>query len=711
MLMSGHRRNDCTARMVKPSSQEMPAFPEPGHVAVVGGGPAGAFLAIHLLREARSLGRTLNVTVFEPRWAGVGTDRGPGDECWKGCNHCAGGLSPRIRDELHRIGVVLPDRLVQARIGTVTIQGYWKNIELEAPHGRELLSVYRGSYPARRADRAESFDAFLLGAAVRAGARVEAARVTRIDRDPSGRWTVCAEGNGSLTADFVALASGVNNPCPESVGASQDLIGQVLPDFRPPPRRRAMVFELELGYPLPGELPGGLHLVEYGSAELRLEMCSILPKRGFVTVVLVGPSVDAARGGADNRAILERFLALPHIGKLLPPRAVPRAACLCTPWMVAGTARHYLGDGVAAVGDLVTTRLNKDGILSACKLAEALAVAILRRGCDRASLTRAYAPAVTAIKRDNRYASCVFLLHRVVFSSSVLSRVLYQAVIHERKTHPVRTRRLERMLWRIASGEVPYRTVFWSMWHPSTLSSVLHGGLWITLRNYVTERIFGLDWEGFGRFTTGVALERFEAKRMEFGRWLMISGATVPGRLEFERMYTIRIAAPSERVFEQIGRFGETDRRFLRPRGLDVRRVAGQPNEPGCRVQYRVIHGRFRFHLEIERLIPGKLVVYRVLDGFARGGVLVFEVEPAGSGLCNLSIYVAFNFPRGKTLPGRLFWWAFRRLFPAFVHDVLWNHSLCQFKDTVSTTDHPGSGAVTAAAAGVSSDCPVPVES
>src|ERR1039458_5971899 len=62
-------------------------------VAVVGGGPAGSFFAIHLLREARRLNRRIDVVIVEKR--------GPIDmgaaalECG-GCSFCAGVISPRL---------------------------------------------------------------------------------------------------------------------------------------------------------------------------------------------------------------------------------------------------------------------------------------------------------------------------------------------------------------------------------------------------------------------------------------------------------------------------------------------------------------------------------------------------------------------------------------------------------------------------------------
>jgi hypothetical protein len=38
-----------------------------------------------------------------------------------------------------------------------------------------------------------------------------------------------------------------------------------------------------------------------------------------------------------------------------------------------------------------------------------------------------------------------------------------------------------------------------------------------------------------------------------------------------------------------------------------------------------------------------------------------------------LSVYVGFNFQKHLM----------KYLFPAFIHDVLWNYSLCQLKDVI----------------------------
>ncbi len=675
------------------SSHQEPMTLESGATAaVIGGGPAGAFFALHLLRRARQLHRDVRVLIFERRRAATGTALPCGPGSWKGCNYCAGGISPKLNDVLADLGLRLPEAVIQSRIHSITIQGFWKNIELEVPAGRDMLSVYRGSRPVRRPDRFHSFDSFLLEEALKAGAELLSGEVVDVRRAGDGKPLIRRRANGAdieTPADLAVFAVGVNEVANASASGTPVLqaLRRLLPDFVPPRLRRALIFELEGQPGLPASLADAIHFVEYGSKSLPLEMCSLVPKRDFLTVVLVGASIDAATRCEGNREILKQFLELPHIRKLIAPGVRLTPACACSPNMVVGSAKNPFGDRVAAVGDLVTARLYKDGILSAYLTAQALAETVLTTGIDARSLQEGYGPTLRRFARDNRFAAVVFLLHRVFFSSSVLSRVLYQAAITERKTTPRADRRLEQILWRIASGDDEYQAIFRAMVHPATVWSILTGGMLITLRNYLTELVFGLRWEGFGRFTTGVPLERLEAKRREFARLIADASVAVPEKLEFERMYTIQIRASRERILEQLGRFGEADRRYLRPRWVQIRRAAGVPLTPGCVIRYEVFCRHFAFSLILEQVVGGHLAVYRVQNGFAEGGVLIFEIEQRNEETCALSIYVAFNFARGRRWWTRPFCQFFRRLFPAFVHDVLWNHSLCRLKDLVET-DH-----------------------
>ena len=71
------------------------------------------------------------------------------------------------------------------------------------------------------------------------------------------------------------------------------------------------------------------------------------------------------------------------------------------------------------------------------------------------------------------------------------------------------------------------------------------------------------------------------------------------------------------------------------------------------------------------------------MERFADRGKLLFDINPTRDGNNRLVIYTAFDFKRGATPARRVFWRLFRVFFPAYVHDVVWNHALCGIKEEV----------------------------
>jgi hypothetical protein len=426
-------------------------------------------------------------------------------------------------------------------------------------------------------------------------------------------------------------------------------------------------------------LKAEVHFVQYGSRDLRIEMSSLIPKGRWITIVLLGPSVDAAQP-SDRLAIIERFLELPHIKRLIPRGARLRPVCLCFPNMTVKRARGFLGDRIALVGDIVVSRLYKDGIFSAYTTAEALSDCLLNEGIGRSALMKGYAPFIRRFDRDNKFGEVVFTLSRLTFSRPVLSRIVYQAVLTELKSKARNKRRLVNVLWKIAGGDDSYSKILWAMAQPAAIWTIFWGGALMTFRNALAERLFGLRWQGIGRYQTGVAMEDFEEKRQSFLRALEVSSLQRP---EFARMYSIRIKAGRARVLQELGRFGDGENGFFSTRRVVVRRISGAANELGSTVLYDVSPRFLSFRMALEKIVGTRFLMYRVLDGFARDGIFVFGIDPIGEDACSLSIYVAFDFPRGTNALPRSFWRLFRLFFPGFVHDVIWNHSLCRLKHLV----------------------------
>jgi hypothetical protein len=258
--------------------------------------------------------------------------------------------------------------------------------------------------------------------------------------------------------------------------------------------------------------------------------------------------------------------------------------------------------------------------------------------------------------------------------------LLDQAVLTELKSKARKKRRLANVLWKIASGDDSYSKILRSMAQPAAIWTIFWGGALMTFRNALAERLFGLRWQGIGRYQTGVAMEDFEEKRQSFLRALEVPSLQRP---EFSRMYSIRIKAGRARVLQELGRFGDGENGFFSTRRVVVRRISGAANELGSTLLYDVSPRFLSFRMTLEKIVGPRILMYRVLDGFARKGIFVFGIDPIGEDACSLSIYVAYDFPRGTNTFQRSFWRLFRLFFPGFVHDVIWNHSLCRLKHLV----------------------------
>ena len=652
-------------------------------VAIVGGGPAGSIFAIHLLREARRLGRSLEVVIVEKRSR---TDPDCDDYQCRGCNYCAGIISPRLNEILGESGLAVPEEMIQGRIDHVWIHGQWKNLRLRVPKEQRMYSVYRGSLPAKRAGRPAGFDGFLLGEAVKEGAQILFGRALGVARDHSGRPVVSVKTNSgeevSLEAAFVCVAAGINAQygIENRSDTLVDSIRQLNPAFVPGRTRRTLIFELDVGLEYIGRhLNREIYFIEHGAKHLALEHTALIPKGRFLTVAMIGRCVDEAALPQDSRRLAREFLTLPQVERILPGIAAAPLSCVCAPRMPVTAAASPFGDRFAIAGDAVGARLNKDGLYSAYATASRLAQVVLHEGIDGKALERGYRKTMRWLVEDNWCGRVVFAANRAAFATPLVSRIAYQAFATEYKVRKAGNRPLSAMLWKIASGGADYREVLNDMFGWRVLMSILTGAA-VTFRNVAVERALGMKWGEYGRYPAVVPVERRQSLKQE----IFSSFGLAPGRSPgFERMYAIKIRGSETEIMEQLGKYGQSDARFLKVRFVHARQIAGPPNQVGSVILYRVPLLRLTVKLQLTRRVNSEGLLYEAEERIVDRGKIIFHVAPTLDGNRRLSIYAAFYYKTGKSLAGRIAWQFMRLMFPGFVHDVVWNHALCTIKEEV----------------------------
>jgi flavin-dependent dehydrogenase len=654
-------------------------------VAIVGGGPAGSLFAIHLLREARRLDRSVEAVVIEKRAFPVPSSSAV--HC-RGCNFCAGIVSPRLNELLEECAIEIPEEIVQGRIDYIWVHGQWKNVRLRVPDDKKMYSVYRGSLPGRRTGSPAGFDSFLLGEAVREGAKIQYGEALKLTCGSSGVPSLAimlpSGETTSIEASFLAIACGIN-PHYSSQNHADELISSIRvlnPSFVPGRSRRALIFELDVGEDfLKRHLNREIYFIEYGSKHLALEHTALIPKGRFLTVAMIGKCIDEAFFPHDRGQIIHAFLTLPQVDRILPGIAAAPLACTCTPRMSVTTATSPFGNGFALIGDAVGSRLNKDGLYSAYVTASHLAKTVLHQGTDQQSLASGYGNTVEWLRSDNRFGRTVFGISRAAFSTPLLSRVVYQAFATEYKVRDQRSRPLSSMLWKIASGMADYRDVLHEMCSYGVLRSVLVG-MAVTLRNLMVELLLGIRWGEYGRYPTVVVKEKREALKQQLASVLGMELGDSP---DFERMYEIKIHGLEDEIMQELANYGRPDARFVKLRFIRLRHVFGAPDQVGSVIRYTIPFAQLAAELRLTHIVGSKALLYQADEKLVQHGKLVFDITPTKDFNHRLAVYAAFDYKKGANSVSRIAWKLFRSLFPEFVHDVVWNHALCTIKEDVET--------------------------
>jgi flavin-dependent dehydrogenase len=424
-------------------------------VAIVGGGPAGSFTALHLLRFAREADVPLSVTIFERK-----DFRRRGQT---GCNKCAGILSPRLVRALEAAGLSIPSRLIMAQPTSYVLHLAGEAVEIFEPGpDRRVLSVYRGGGPLHADLSPEvSFDAWLLDQARAAGAEVVSANVRRISvasNAPNGRQFAEVEVEGQkLAFDLVVLATGVNAQVPALEGIA----------YQPP--RTAVMAQDELALAT-GLTPSQRKQVQihFGSQH-GLLFGALIPKGELLNASLLGHDLTGDAVGALLQRPESAWLSGGGLSRL----------CGCHPRVAVAPARAIFSDRFVAVGDAAVSRLYKDGIGSAFFTARQVAWTAVNMGIAGRDFARGYAPLCRSIALDNRVGALLFDMWERGQRRPWWART-WLRVLSVEQSLPTARQYYHLALWDLLTGADSYAGIARRLMQPDAVGTALLGLLFET---------------------------------------------------------------------------------------------------------------------------------------------------------------------------------------------------------------------------------------
>ncbi len=651
-------------------------------VHIIGAGPAGSFFAIHLLNEAKKTGKNIKVTIIEKR---IIYESDLMSWKFKGCNYCAGVISPQLHKTLMDHQIQLPEQIISEVFTHIWIHGLWKNFPLKVPSDQTLCSVFRGNLPNDRRPGVSGLDTSLLNQAVNSGAAVIHGTAEHINytdsRKPRLRVKTVSGQSLFLESDFVCICTGVNFLNNKSLRKNSFLNSyiKINPSYRSPRTRPTLVVELKPGKKyLKKYMDKELYLIVSGSKDLYLEHVVLVPKDEYLTIALVGKSIDTATFPEETTRIINTFLSLAHVQTILPHINLKNApiSCMCNPLMAVGLSHSPFEDRIAVIGDALGARLYRDGLYSAFTSAQSVAKTMIHTGTDKKNLIQKNQRMLNWLKTDNRYCRIIFGLVQTILKSELLSRIFYQTFASEMKFQKKEAWPLGQILWKIGSGSADYADVFKNLFSVQAFRSYMTGGF-KTFRNILTELFFDLTWGSYGRYPTVILKEKRASIKKSIQAPLGIKLNDAP---HMERMYAIKIRASARTIFEQLGTFGEKNARFLRLRFVDVRRTQGSSNQVDSVVRYDLKMLPVSMDIRLIRCITDQTLLYEPEDRFMKNGILLFDITPTKDGNNRLVIYTAFDFKKGNALFERVLFALFRYLFPDYMHDVVWNHAVCSIK-------------------------------
>jgi flavin-dependent dehydrogenase len=413
-------------------------------VAVIGGGPSGAFFSYFLIDMAERVGTDLQVDIYEPK-----DFSRPGPQ---GCNMCGGVVHESVVQILATEGMNLPPTVVQRGIDSHVLHMGMGDARIETPlHEKRIGAMYRGAGPkGMKESRWASLDGHLLSLAIEKGANLVRERVTEVGWD-DGRPLVKTRKGEPQTYDLVAAAVGVNT-------AALKLFQDWGIGYQPPPTAKTHVREYYLGEETVEEYLGSsVHVFLLNIRHL--EFAALIPKGDYVTMCMIGEEL----GKGPVQALLE----MPEVKGRFPPNYdLTKPSCQCSPKVCVQGATRPFADRVVFVGDCGVTRYYKDGIGSAYRAAKSAAVTAVFQGVSASDFEDHYWPVCRSLNYDNILAKVVFGVIGLIQKMTFARRAVLRTIRREQEQEGA-NRRLSMIMWDMYTGSAPYGSIFVRTLHPA----------------------------------------------------------------------------------------------------------------------------------------------------------------------------------------------------------------------------------------------------
>jgi len=409
-------------------------------IAIIGGGPAGAFFAHFAHKYAEETGINTTVTIFD------GKDflkKGP-----KGCNLCAGVIAESLNVKLRDEGIFLPEKRIINRLEGYCLHSEDKTIYLSHTDNKtgRINTVFRGNGPRFSSfPDVISFDDFIMTWAVDMGTKIVPQPVWDITfpKDISEPLTLFYGQKDALQkypADLVVCAFGVNTYLIKKI----QRIGF---SYIPPKTLTTFQAEFNLGADyISREFGNVIHV--YRSKSRSISYATIIPKGDYLTITLIGKK-DA------NPHLLTEFLEHKNIRDKIPSIM---SHCSCYPKITVSAAKNPYTDRLVFVGDASFSRHYKNGIESAFLTAKLAAETSFKHGIDAGNFHHHYSKnAKRKILHDNRFGRLLFWINDIISAMPILTQSYF--TLAEKKDNTA-TRKLRSILWNMFTGNIPYKDIF-----------------------------------------------------------------------------------------------------------------------------------------------------------------------------------------------------------------------------------------------------------